>query len=520
MVKKDVKQNVCVQARVPIVAILGHVDHGKTTILDYIRKSNVQSCEAGGITQKISVFTVAPNGDLNKQITFVDTPGHEAFDLMRTRGGIIADIVLLIVAANDGVKPQTIESIEIIKKSSAKPIVVINKVDLPDTDLAKIKRDLVNQGLLIEGMGGNIPVIEVSGKTGKGIPELLDLINLVIDVEGLQQRGELPEGVAAKAYVLESVKDKTRGNVSTLVLVNGDLCKGSWLGYKKDGRLIIEKVKGIISEEGENICDLSCGCGGKIIGISNLIPLGSEIYILKENSTKILSTLYKEEKVKEEEISLIEDDNFSAIFDEEQSDGDTELNVIVKSSSQGSLEALKNSLDKVKKDGYSVRIISEGVGDISNKDIDMAKLSKAILLGFEVGLERGTEDLARKSGVLVRTYSIIYKLIEEIEEALDMLSTPKHEEEEIGSAIIKMMFTLSDGSKVLGSRVKEGILKRDCKCYVVRNDEILAEGKIHSLRKGKDTVTEVKQGEDCGVILDIDVDTNEGDELYCYKVSR
>ena len=520
MVKKDVKQNVCVQGRVPIVAILGHVDHGKTTILDYIRKSNVQSCEAGGITQKISVFTIAPNRDLNKQITFVDTPGHEAFDLMRTRGGIIADIVLLIVAANDGVKPQTIESIEIIKKSSAKPIVVINKVDLPDTDLAKIKRDLVNQGLLIEGMGGNIPVIEVSGKTGKGIPELLDLINLVVDVEGLQQRGELPEGVAAKAYVLESVKDKTRGNVSTLVLVSGDLCKGSWLGYKKDEKLTIEKVKGIISEEGENICDLSCGCGGKLIGISNLLPLGSEVYILQENNTKILSPLYKEEKIQEEEISLIEDDNFSAIFDEEQSDGDTELNVIVKSSSQGSLEALKNSLGKVKKDGYSVRIISEGVGDISNKDIDMAKLSKAILLGFEVGSERGAEDLARKSGVLVRTYSIIYKLIEEIEEALDMLSTPQHEEEEIGNAVIKMMFTLSDGSKVLGSRVKDGILKRDCKCYIVRNDEILAEGKIHSLRKGKDTVTEVKQGEDCGVILDIDVETNEGDELYCYKVSR
>ncbi|MDY0097167.1 MAG: translation initiation factor IF-2 [Candidatus Dojkabacteria bacterium] len=520
MVKKDTKQNVCVQSRVPIVAILGHVDHGKTTILDYIRKSHVQSCEAGGITQKISVFTVSPNGDYTKQITFVDTPGHEAFDLMRTRGGIVADIVLLVVAANDGVKPQTVESIEILKNSSAKPIVVINKVDLPDTDLAKIKRDLVNNGLLIEGMGGSIPVIEVSGKTGKGINELLDLINLVADVEGLQQRGDLPKGVAAKAYVLESVKDKTRGNVSTLVLVSGDLCKGSWLGYKKDGEFLIEKVKGIISEDGENICDLSCGCGGKIIGISNLIPLGSEVYILQENSKKLLSSLYKEEVKEIEEISLVEDDNFSAIFDEEQSDGDTELNVIVKSSSQGSLEALKNSLSKVKKDGYSVNIVSEGVGDISNKDIDMAKLSKAILLGFEVGLEKGAEDLAKKSGVLVRTYSIIYKLIEEIEDALDMLSTPAHQEEEIGNAIIKMMFTLSDGSKVLGSRVKDGILKRDCKIYVVRNDEVLVEGKIRSLRKGKETVTEVKQGEDCGVILDIDVEANEGDELYCYKVSR
>lgn len=523
MVKKDIKQNVCVQGRVPIVAILGHVDHGKTTILDYIRNAHVQSCEAGGITQKISVFTVAPNGDMNKQITFVDTPGHEAFDLMRSRGGIIADIVLLIVAANDGVKPQTIESIEIIKKSSAKPIVVINKVDLPDTDLAKIKRDLVTQGLLIEGMGGSIPVIEVSAKTGKGIPELLDLINLVVDVEGLQDRGKLLEGVGAKAYVLESVKDKRKGNVSTLVLVSGDLCKGSWLGYKKDEEFIIEKVKGIISEEGENICDLSCGCGGKVIGVSNLIPLGSEVYILEKNDPKLLSSLYKvEPKEIEEEVeaTLIEDDMFSEIFDEEQKDGDTQLNVILKSSSQGSLEAIEHSLEKVNMDEYSVKIVSKGVGDISNKDIDMAKLSKAILLGFEVGLEKGAEDIAKKSGVLVRTYSIIYKLVEEIEEALEMLSTPSHKEEEIGNAIIKMMFTLSDGSKVLGSRVKDGILKRDCKCYIVRNDEILGEGKILSLRKGKDTVNEIKQGEECGVILNIEIETNEGDQLYCYKVSK
>lgn len=519
MVKKVEKQNICAQARVPIVAILGHVDHGKTTILDYIRKSHVQSCEAGGITQKISVFTIAPNKDASKKITFIDTPGHEAFDLMRSRGGSIADIVLLIVAANDGVKPQTVESIEIIKKSSAKPIVVINKIDLPDVNVAKIKRDITNEGLQVEGMGGNIPVIEVSGKTGKGISELLDLINLVADVEGLEDRGILPEGVAASGYVLESVKDKTRGNISSLVLISGDLCKGSWLGYKKGESFEIEKVKGIISEEGENICDLSCGCGGKVIGISSLIPLGTEVFILEKSNLKLLSTLYKVEPTLED-LSIVEDDIFGSIFDEEQKDGDTILNVIVKSSSQGSLEALKQSLVKVKKDEYSVNIVSDGVGDITNKDIEMAKLSKAILLGFEVGIEKGSEDVAKKSGVLVRTYSIIYKLVEEVEDALEMLSTPAHVEEEIGSAVIKMMFVLSDGSKVLGSRVKDGILKRDCKCYVVRNDEILAEGKIKSLRKGKETVHEVKQGEDCGVILDIDVESNEGDELYCYKVSR
>ncbi|HBB64816.1 TPA: translation initiation factor IF-2, partial [Patescibacteria group bacterium] len=206
MAKDANKKNMDVKSRVPIVAILGHVDHGKTTILDYIRKSNVQSCEAGGITQKISIFTVSPSGDTSKQITFIDTPGHEAFDLMRSRGGAVADIVLLVVAANDGVKPQTIESIEIIKNSTVKPIVVISKSDLPDIDIAKIKRDIVNNGLLLEGMGGTIPVIQVSAKTGKGMNELLDLINLVVDVEGLQNREELPEGVAAKALVLESIK--------------------------------------------------------------------------------------------------------------------------------------------------------------------------------------------------------------------------------------------------------------------------------------------------------------------------
>ncbi len=385
--------------------------------------------------------------------------------------------------------------------------------------MLRLKEILQTEGVQVEGMGGNIPVIEVSGKTGKGISELLDLINLVADVEGLEDRGVLPEGVAARAYVLESVKDKTRGNISSLVLISGDLCKGSWLGYKKGESFEIEKVKGIISEEGENICDLSCGCGGKVIGISNLIPLGTEVFILEKNNLKLLSTLYKVEPTLED-LSIVEDDIFGSIFDEEQKDGDTILNVIVKSSSQGSLEALKQSLVKVKKDEYSVNIVSDGVGDITNKDIEMAKLSKAILLGFEVGIEKGSEDVAKKSGVLVRTYSIIYKLVEEVEDALEMLSTPAHVEEEIGSAVIKMMFVLSDGSKVLGSRVKDGILKRDCKCYVVRNDEILAEGKIKSLRKGKETVHEVKQGEDCGVILDIDVESNEGDELYCYKVSR
>ncbi len=516
MTKKDVKKNLGVND-IPIVAILGHVDHGKTSILDYIRKSNVQNCEAGGITQKISVFTVSLGEDKSKSITFIDTPGHEAFDFMRLRGGSVTDIVVLVVAANDGVKPQTIESIKIIKDSTAKPIVVINKVDLPDIDIAKIKRDLVNQGLLLEGMGGDIPVIEISAKTGKGIAEFLDLIFLVADVEGLQDRGELPKGVVAKAFVLESVKDQSRGNISTVVLISGNLCKGSWLGFKSNDGIQIERVKGIISEDGKNFCDLLCGCGGRIIGVSQLVTVGSEIYILEKNDKVLLNNMYAKEE-KDEEKPLIEEDIFGELFNS-QGEGDINncLNVIVKSSSEGSLQALEKSLSKLEKDGYSIKIVSSAVGDINQKDVELAKLSKSILLGFEVVTTKGVEDIAKKSGVLLRIYSVIYKLLEEVEDALEMLASPEETEEEIGNAVVKMLITLNNSSVVLGSRVKDGILKRDCKVYIVRDDEIIGEGIIKSLRKNKDTVTEVKQGEECGVVLNIDVNAQEGDMIYCYK---
>ncbi len=329
------------KARTPVVTILGHVDHGKTTILDKIREADVQSSEAGGITQKVSVFTVQIPGK-DQEITFVDTPGHEAFDLMRSRGGIIADIVLLIVAANDGVQPQTKESIDIINMSKAKPIVVINKTDLPNIDLDKVKRDIVNNGLQIEGFGGDIPVIEVSGRTGSGIKELLDLIFLVSEVEGLRDDIDLPKGILGKTFVLESIKDKFKGNVSSVILIQGNLCQGNWFGYKLNEKLHIEKIKGLITEDGRNLSLLECGCGGKIIGLSNLLELGTEGYILEKNDKKLLESVLKieeQEKEVDDEFSI---EDFFAPSEKEDDDGGT-LNVIVKSSSEGSLEAIKNT---------------------------------------------------------------------------------------------------------------------------------------------------------------------------------
>lgn len=500
--------------RVPIVTILGHVDHGKTTILDNIRKSNVQSCEAGGITQRVSVFTVCVKD--GKRVTFIDTPGHEAFDLMRSRGGSIADIVLLIVAADDGVQPQTKESIEIIKRSTAKPIVVINKCDLPDVDIPKIKRDVMNNGLQVEGLGGNIPVIEVSGKTGKGIPELLDLILLVAEVDGLQEREILPQGVVGKAFVLESVKDQSKGNVSSIVLIQGHICEGDLFGYKVGDKYFIEKVKGVIAEGGEDLCLLGSGSGGKILGISNLLELGTEVFVLENKDEKLLKSLYKSVSVE----SITEEVSFDDFFGDQEASKDKHLNIIVKSSSEGSLEALKNSLKKINDDGYTANIVQSGVGNITLQDVEMGSMSKAIVLGFEVGMENGVADYAKKNKVLVRTYDIIYKLLEEVSDVVSMMSLPQVNEEEIGKATVKAIFVLSNGTKVFGSRVESGMMKRDCRCDIVRKDDIIGESKIKSLRINKDVVNEAKTGFDCGIQFDKDIDIREGDNIYCFKVVK
>ncbi|MCK9368756.1 translation initiation factor IF-2 [Candidatus Dojkabacteria bacterium] len=506
-----------IENRVPIVSILGHVDHGKTTILDFIRHAHVQSGEVGGITQKISAFTIDVKG---KKITFVDTPGHEAFDLMRTRGGSIADIVLLIVAANDGVKPQTEESIEIIKKSKAKPIVVINKIDLPNLDIKKVKREVNDKGILLEGLGGNTPVVLVSGKTGEGIDLLLETISLVAEVEGLEDRGTLPEGVFAKGFVLESIKEKSRGNVSTVVVTNGKLTVGDWIGYTDREKVMVEKIKGIITEEGSNLESLDTGYGGKILGLSVLVALGSEVFAFKAKDEKLVKKVFVQ--VKEEERAIEEEKplDLSMLFGGVKTEDKKVLNVIVKASSQGALEALRKALGKIEVEGFTVNITADGVGDISLADAQMAKLTKSIVLGFETKMDNGVEELSRKSKILVRSYDLIYKLTDEVVAAIELLANPGESEEEIGSGEVKQIFTLSNGSQVIGCRVMKGVIKKGCKIYIVRGDDIIGEGKIESLRHLKDTITQAEVGVECGVILGTPIEAVLGDTLYCYKIIK
>ncbi len=517
--------------QVPVVAILGHVDHGKTTLLDVIRDSRVQDKEAGGITQKISVFTVKVDEKDEKPITFIDTPGHEAFDLMRSRGGSIADIVLLIIAADDGVKPQTLESIEIIKNSSVKPIVVITKVDLGKENVSKIKRDLANRNLLVEGMGGDIPVVEVSAKTKEGVPELLDMINLVVEVEGFKKTSKLPGGVLGKGFVLESIKDKFKGNVMTLVVVEGNFTLGKLLVYKDDERVCFEKVKAFLTEEGENMSQLDEGFGGKVIGISKFVNLGTEVYCFEEKDETLAKKLFvtepeiepelEEEPVEETE-EVDQEKMLESFFSEEEKETDEkEFRVLLKSSSEGSLEAIKKSVEKISVEGVKIKIIESGVGNIKVSDVKLASVTKAVVLGFEVAFEKGVEDLARKNKVFIKTYEIIYKLIDEIEDVVKTLVEPEDVEEEIGNAKIKGIFELSDGTQVIGCKGEEGTVKRGAKAYIVREDDIIGEGKIISMKHGKKDIKEGAKGSEFGVVLAKSVPNIEvGDTLYCFAILK
>lgn len=531
MAKKVIKEKQKIE-RAPIVAILGHVDHGKTTILDKIREANVQECEVGGITQKISVFTVDPDCTGTQHITFIDTPGHEAFDLMRMRGGSIADIALLVIAADDGVKPQTEESIEIIKNSGAHPIVVVNKMDLPNADIEKVKREISTHGLIPEDMGGKVPVVGVSGKTGKGIKDLLDMINLVVDVEGIEKKFELTDRVLGRAFILESVKDQSQGFVSSIVVVQGEFKKGDYIVYSKDGDTKVDRAKGFVSEENVSIAKLENGYGGKLIGLSSLLDLGSSIISVDEKDRKKADKIYKliekcdenpDEECSEEvaEAEETEEDFWGEFFAESEEEDVKNLNVIIKSSSEGSLQAILKSTEGLGSEKVKLTVLDSGVGDISQSDVEKAEISRAIILGFEVSKEAGVDAHAKSKRVLIREYDIIYKMIDELKETLDMLEEGGEEEEEIGEAEVREIFILSDGSKVIGGRVKKGVIKRDRKCYVVRGDDIIAEGKIISLKHLKEEITQANTAADFGLILDPSPeDVEKGDRLFCVEIVK
>ncbi|MBI2022173.1 translation initiation factor IF-2 [Candidatus Daviesbacteria bacterium] len=479
------------QVRPPVVTILGHVDHGKTTLLDFIRKSSVAQKEHGGITQHIGAYQVEHQG---KIITFIDTPGHAAFEKMRSRGAKVADIAVLVVAIDDGVMPQTVEAIKHIKEAKVPTIVAVNKVDLPGIDktvqLQKIKKQLSDNEVLIEEYGGDVPIVEVSAKNGTGVDKLLEMISLVAEVNEIKGDPNLP----VSGVVVESNLDKFKGPVATLLIRNGTLRKGDQvvLGSAKG------KIRGMFDYLGKPIDVATPSTPVEILGLEEVPQVGT--------------TLGQEakEQLKEESKSLI---------DRLRDDKTAVLNVIVKADKQGSVEAIEDALQKFNSEGKEhVKIISSGTGDIMESDIKLASSVSAIVLGFNSKIAPQAAKMAETEQVLVRTYNIIYELIEEIEDVVEGMLKVGALEEIFGQAQIIAEFPYGKNERIAGCRVLDGQISKGPRIRVVRGEEVIGEFKIKSLKKVKEEVVRVEKGDECGMMFEPQIDFQIGDLVQSFRI--
>lgn len=511
-------------ARTPIVAVMGHVDHGKTSLLDAIRETDVAAGEAGGITQNTRAHQINYN---DQKITFIDTPGHEAFSAMRSRGAKVTDLVLLVVAADDGVQPQTKESIEFAKESGVPVLVAINKIDLPGKNLNKLKQELASAGLELEEYGGDVMVNEVSAIKKTGLDELLDSVLVTMELNELKKEGA-PEGVQGTAFVLESVLDKSLGSVSTVLVKSGGFKVSEFVVYEGG----YSKIRSLVNtDNGEQMDAVEQGDPISIVGLDKILPTGDYINVVEneKQAKKLLKDIEKGERdlmeaEQEEEVEAPEND--LAFLADLLSEAKTEkeikfLNVVLRTDSQGTLEVATKELSELNDEEVQVKIIDSGVGPVTEKDIQAAKAARAIIVGFQVENTTKVVELAKKERVLLRTYSIIYEMVEEIADAMDSMADPILEKVEVARAKVKQVFVLSNGSVVAGCEVTKGTVIKGYRVYVERGEEEMAEGKITELRQNKNIVKEVKKGQDCGILFEPKYDElQEGDEIVCFKVEK
>lgn len=463
--------------RPPIVTIMGHVDHGKTTLLDAIRKTNVAEGENGGITQAIGAYQVGINTKEGiKKITFIDTPGHEAFIKMRSHGAKITDIVILVVAANDGVMPQTIESIQHIKKEKVPVIVAINKMDLTDARVDRVKKQLAKNGLSVEGYGGDIVTVEISAKTGKGIQDLLEMVILTAEMNEIKAD---PKG-NLKLAIIESKLDKRRGPVATAIVLNGTLHVRDTIELSG----IKSRIRALINDKGESIENAPPSTPVEIVGLEKVAEIGESVEEIKTEDNKTIK--------------------------EEENKTESKLNIILKTDVIGSLEAIELSLPK------EVAIISKGTGDITESDVLLAKTNKAIIIGFNVKLYPQVETLAKTEKIRIKTYSIIYKLLDEIGEVIDILNNPEALEEIMGRAKIIAKFMTSFG-EIAGSKIIEGRMARGDQVRLYREEKEVGVGKIKSIRKLKDEVPKAELGTECGILFTTLLDFQIGDMIVSVR---
>ncbi len=468
----------------PVVTILGHVDHGKTTLLDFIRKSHVAEKEEGGITQHTRAFKVEEGG---KSITFIDTPGHEAFSAMRSRGAKITDVALLVVAADDAVMPQTKESIEHIKAANVPVVVAINKMDLPGANIEKVKKQLADEGILVEGYGGDVVAVPVSAKTGQGVPELLEMIHLVSEISEVKRHGKDFEVV-----VIESYLDKFRGPVALIIVKAGLLAVGDTIfGEGASG-----KIKSITSTNGKNLKEAAISEPVEILGLDKVPSVGEAL------------------SKKTKEVSAAATTNKST-FSWDEADT-SEVHLILKADTDGVLEAITKSIETLKQEGQEVKFILKETGNINENDVLLAASSKSIIIGFNVEVAPSIKKLAEEEKVSIRTYKLIYELLDELNEGLTALAESRMKKEVLGKAKIVALFD-SPAGKIAGCKVTSGRINKVDKIAISRGESVIAETQIRSMKHKLSDINEAKEEEEFGVTFEKNIKFEVGDIIQAVK---
>ncbi len=489
--------------RAPIVTIMGHVDHGKTSLLDYIRKANVASGEAGGITQHIGAYTIKLRGE---KITFLDTPGHEAFTALRARGAQVTDIAVIVVAADDSIMPQSIEAINHAKAAGVPIIIAINKIDKSGADIERVKVDMTQNGLLIEEWGGEVIAVPVSAKTGEGVDKLLENVLLIAELNELKANPK----TTAKGTIIEARLDKAKGPVATVLVQNGTLKVSDYIVAGS----VTGKVKSMFDDKGNSVKSASPSTPVAVLGFDEVPHAGDQIAVADEKLTKQIAS---ERRIRERDDKLSSSStSLEDIFKQIGQGKLKDLNLIVKGDVQGSVEALVQELNKLSNEEVKVNIVHSAVGAISESDVTLASTSNAIIIGFSVRPDSPAKAAAARFGIDIRAYRIIYDVVNDIELALKGMLTPKFKETMLGKAEVRNTFRITGIGTVAGCYVTDGKIERNAEVRLLRDNVVITESKISTLKRFKDDVKEVAQGYECGVGLAGYNDIKNGDVIECF----
>lgn len=503
----DTEENL--QPRPPVVTIMGHVDHGKTSLLDYIRKSRVTAGEAGGITQHIGAYTVKVN---DRQITFLDTPGHEAFTAMRARGTQATDIAVLVVAADDSVMPQTIESINHAKAAEVPVIVAINKMDKPAANPERVKEDLTKYGLVCEEWGGDTIVVPVSALTGQGVDDLLEMILLQADTMELRANPNRN----AKGVIIEAKLDKARGPLATVLLQNGTL----HVGDNIIAGMAAGRIRALINDRGERVQQAGPAMPVEIMGFDEVPSAGDEMIAVGDDHLSRQVAQERREKLKASREATAAKVSMDNLFASIEAGKVTTLNLIIKADVQGSVEAVKQAMEKLSNDEVKVRVLHSGAGAITKDDVNLASAFNAIIIGFNIRPDASARETAEKEKVDVRLYTVIYKAIEDMEAAMKGLLAPEYREVLLGHAEVRSVFKITGAGIIAGSYVQDGKMQRNANVRLLRDNVVVFEGKLSSLKHLKDDVKEMAAGYECGMSLEGHNDIKEGDIVECFVMEE